>query len=622
MKNLKACNFKNAIVIVFLFLIMGTNLPSVFAQIKLVPIGFPTSQSVEIPLADTPGAQRQQGIDLPFFDDFSMAVDGRPHSQLWQSGSGVRINNTLTTGQPSINVATFDGLNANGAPYNFTNPLVQGFTDTLSCLPINLSAKHASDSIYLSYYWQSGELIEKPDSSDYIQLEFLDKDLQWHIVWKQSGYQTDHVFHHQFIAIKEDRWMHANFRFRFRTFGRSSGAYDMWHIDYLYLNSKRSLKDIYIRDLALTHPLSAFLKNYRAMPLSHYRVDPSRFTEKEISAEIRNLYNNENRTAWTLQVRDELSGKQFAGDQEGSSYIGPLQTLNKRAKLRPVEPMLSDTALRIKYSFKLETSDNQNPSIPSIDLTRNDTLSATAELSDFFAYDDGSAEYGIQVNQKLGRVAVRYVLAHPDTIGGVRMSILPFNKNVAGLSFTLQLWSNKGGRPDVLLAQQAFPASYSGNEQALKEYAFSKAIAVTDTFYVGWLQVSEQPLTVGYDLNSVYGAKQVLYNLGNSWVAADNLRGSIMLRPFLARSGAELITGVKATESVGYFYPNPAPGLLQWKGDSLDAIEIYDSTGRRVGGNGAMRTGDFLDFKELSAGMYYFKCYHAKGIYVQKILKQ
>ncbi|WP_332369098.1 hypothetical protein [Spirosoma telluris] len=115
-------------------------------------------------------AVAQTSLQLPFFDDFatSAARSGsiQPDPARWQPGSGVYINNTMAIDQPTVNVATFDGLAANGRPYTINNPLDQGYTDTLESKPINLAGLSAGSAVYLSFYWQTKGLGELPDPGD------------------------------------------------------------------------------------------------------------------------------------------------------------------------------------------------------------------------------------------------------------------------------------------------------------------------------------------------------------------------------------------------------------------------------------------------------------------------
>ena len=118
----------------------------------------------------TPVVRAQTALQLPFFDDFTTTsaksgVD-QPDPARWQAGSGVYINNTMGFNQPTRNIATFDGLQANGRPYVRDNPLEQGYTDTLASKPINLAGLSAASGVYLSFYWQIKGLGELPDPGD------------------------------------------------------------------------------------------------------------------------------------------------------------------------------------------------------------------------------------------------------------------------------------------------------------------------------------------------------------------------------------------------------------------------------------------------------------------------
>src|SRR5688572_29139263 len=77
-------------------------------------------------------------LQLPFFEDFA-AYTGNPSARNWQSGGGVYVSNQFGVDPPSLQVATFDGVNGQGMPYStFTT---YDYTDTL---PPSLSRWRAS----------------------------------------------------------------------------------------------------------------------------------------------------------------------------------------------------------------------------------------------------------------------------------------------------------------------------------------------------------------------------------------------------------------------------------------------------------------------------------------------
>ncbi|MFT5921272.1 MAG: hypothetical protein ACI8TS_000600, partial [Flavobacteriales bacterium] len=100
-------------------------------------------------------------LTLPFFDDF--ATYSLPTSnpeipvelQRW-SDDDVRLNCTFPILPPTIGVATFDGLDETGYPYNFVISDAYGPADTLTSLPIDLEGFSEGDNIYLTFFYQGG----------------------------------------------------------------------------------------------------------------------------------------------------------------------------------------------------------------------------------------------------------------------------------------------------------------------------------------------------------------------------------------------------------------------------------------------------------------------------------
>ncbi|WP_353717718.1 T9SS type A sorting domain-containing protein [Dyadobacter sp. 676] len=567
--------------------------------------------------ADEANLRTQASLSLPFFDDFSTTKTNSASTKWWLPGSGVYINNTLATSHPSLNVATFDGLNANGAPYNMVNPLTQGYTDTLTSQPINLNGKVAADSVYLSFYWAAKGLGELPDSSDFLQVEFLSKTKEWVPVWTKLGYKVDTLFHQQFIPVKDPNYLHDAFQFRFRSYGRSTGAYDTWNVDYVYLNAKRTSRQPYLFDVAMRKPVSNILKKYTAMPLRQYRVSPQAFTADSARTDIVNHFNNFNILTSTFTLTDAQRGTEFARNVQRSIYVESLKSQSLGVKLSPINPAAQLDSLHLIGKFYIATTDT----IPGANLKTNDTITARAVLSDYFAYDDGSAEYGVQVNQKLGRVAVQYVLAKADTIGGIRMSMVSFNKDISGQGFTIQILGNKGGKPDQLIAQRSVTVKYPALRDGFIDYAFANPIAVPDTFYVGWVQINDQPVTVGFDRNSMLGRNAVFYNLGTEWAKETSLKGSIMIRPYLGKKAQGVVTGNEPGGQIsGIFYPNPAKGEVYWKGKTFKNIEIYSTGGNLVHSFAPTADCQSVSVDHLNPGIYIFKAVDGKRSFVQKML--
>ncbi|GAB3801479.1 hypothetical protein GCM10028819_28780 [Spirosoma humi] len=585
----------------------------------------------------------QTPLSLPFFDDFSTA-SGRPgfdqpDPALWQPGSGVYINNTMAIGQPTVNVASFDGLQANGRPYVQNSPLAQGYTDTLASLPINLAGLTVADSVYLSFYWQAKGLGELPDpgdslsrlAGDSLTVQFLDRTGTWRTVWAKVGGIVNNNFFQVFIPVQNAAYFHAGFAFRFRSFGRESGPFDTWNVDYIYLNRGRSVNDRFVKDVAVTKALTPLLKRYTAMPLAQYVVDPASEMADSVRTEINNLFNNFNFTTFDFTIRDEVSGRIVQDDPQTSSMLIPsLSSQRKAAKPAPVSGLGSATRALLRYKFDLLTTDDQNPSIPGVNLRRNDTISAVAALDDYYAYDDGTWEYAQQIRQR-EQIAIRFILNKPDAIGGVRACIVPFTTNQTGQSFVINVYSNRAGRPGTAIYQQAFTMQYPTSRNGFVEFKFTKSVSVKDTFYVGYQQISSSDTTflrLGFDKSSPFGA-QIFYNAGSNWdqnltTPSLNVQGAFLLRPVMGAKPDTIVTAVPEPEPLALLrtYPNPTTGIVRWDNPDLTQLAVMNSAGRILLTLEPSRGQQTLDLSYLPDGLYLIRLFADKRSAVQKLIIQ
>ena len=92
-------------------------------------------------------------------------------TSLWY-GDGIYINDNYAIDPVSIGVATFDGVDGRGAPYDLgMSQTATGSADTLTSMPINLNL-FPSDSVYLSFYYQAERIGNDPQEKDSLFLEY------------------------------------------------------------------------------------------------------------------------------------------------------------------------------------------------------------------------------------------------------------------------------------------------------------------------------------------------------------------------------------------------------------------------------------------------------------------
>ena len=135
-----------------------------FTQLKIYPLPqVAPAPTVKQKSTATARPKEFAPLSLPFWDDFSSAIVNQPgHIQsnypidsLWESYKSIWISNGIGLNPPSLNVATFNGLNSNHLPYS-DQLLANGSRDTLTSRAIDLSGLIAAErnSVFLSFFYQ------------------------------------------------------------------------------------------------------------------------------------------------------------------------------------------------------------------------------------------------------------------------------------------------------------------------------------------------------------------------------------------------------------------------------------------------------------------------------------
>ena len=109
-------------------------------------------------------------LSLPFIDDFSYDSH-QVDNDLWMESS-VFVNRTYPINPPTIGVATFDGLDANGFARDFSPSTSSEPSDTLLSQTIDLSG---ISSAYFMFYYQAKGMGDAPQQLDKLVLEFFIK---------------------------------------------------------------------------------------------------------------------------------------------------------------------------------------------------------------------------------------------------------------------------------------------------------------------------------------------------------------------------------------------------------------------------------------------------------------
>jgi hypothetical protein len=587
------------------------------AQEVLYPLGFR-------PVAENNTRFKKAGIDtldLPLFDDFSVdKFIGSDIQELWIDRN-VYVNNTYPTNQPTAGVATFDGLDDVGYPYDFSDQYSYGIADYLTSAPIDLNYP-ASDSIYLSFFAQAGVQLNfiGAREKDSLIVEFKNVTTgNWERVWRKPGKgvgSPDNNFEQFLIPIKKSDYLKKGFQFRFLNYSNLASANYLWHIDYIKLDRNRSNNDVAIPDVGYQYAVNNVLSDYSIMPWEMYQQQGASAANFNLSADV---YNNA--TFNKIGINGEVRVKENGVVINSESFGGAVQ-FNAQSKYvfnytlanALINPAWTPADLYPAYEINYVLSTTTTPEFSS----ENDTLRFFQKFGPFLAYDDGTAEQGYGVNVNGGRVAQAYTISQPDTITSVKMYFNPLQLDFSGNNFLVTIWSSVS--PEVIATRNnsfSFPA-YNNGQNGFIEYDLDSAIIVDGTFYVGYTQTNSARLNVGIDLNTNKSSK-IYYNLGNGFVNT-SVPGALMIRPVFGNG----TVGVAETESLAVVhdpvYPNPAQNVVNIP-LSIDVkqVVLFDITGKQI----LQTNKQTVDVSNMPNGAYFLQIIdNNDAVSTQKIMIQ
>lgn len=611
-------------VLIFVFYALNVNLQNLFSQEFLID-----SLSCRIThIHDEDEALDMQAdtvispspflfsLKLPFRDDFSQNYI-YPDGKKWIDQHAF-VNSTYPVDPPTYGVATLDGLNKNGLPYNQFNPTAYGIADYLTSFPIDLS--NVTDSVYLSFYYQPQGLGNNPESKDSLVLQFYHPvDSIWKSVWHAEG-TTLHPFKRVMIYV-DTTYYKDKFQFRFYNYATLSGNVDHWHIDYVYLNDKRTFDDTLMYDVAFVKPMQWLTKDYTSIPWKHYQTDPSGWTRPDIVVSIKNHSTTSQNIFYKLRIDDEN------GTQVGiyPSAPGVFNIINAQQSLDLTLPVGN-----APFSFNYPANSNCHTffvnrayyylgSGPDT-VIPNDSIKHYQHFGNYYAWDDGTAEAAYGVQGVGAKAAVEFNNIIGDTLTGIDIYFNPVVNNVTQLSFKIKVWSSLS--PENLLYEDTlvFYPQYTQPVNTFFRYKLSVPQWLpAGKFFIGWENITANVLNIGFDRN-INRSDKLFFNIGNGWQNT-SFQGSLMLRPVFGLCN-DLFIHVNNDDPESNFtiYPNPAVDFVNIQ--SVNAIQflyVYDVSGRmlyysRTNGNDLL-----LNVSDWPQGIYIMKIIDDK--FKSKVLK-
>ncbi|HMT29765.1 MAG TPA: hypothetical protein PKD91_10830, partial [Bacteroidia bacterium] len=337
---------------------------------------------------------------LPFFDDFSVASVW-PSADRWTDSTAF-INYNFPINPPTLGAATFDGLDAQGNPYNNTNANANGLCDVMTSRAINLFNDNngipynSSDSLFLIFYYQRKGRGDNPETTDSLTLQFFDISTQlWVPVWKATGATSgDTSFTKVKISINDPAFRQNGFRFRFRNFGSLTGMLDIWNVDYVSLNKFLPSSYENVRDYAYVNQGFSLLNNYSSIPWTHF----SSLSTAQQQARVKTttdltIRNNNDAISFPIKVAGNII------DQYNNSTAiiggGGLNSI-----VIPINSNLGAPVNLLSNSFFVDPTVDEETAFTAVydlgqtsggivdDYPQNDTLKYRQFFGKYYSYDD------------------------------------------------------------------------------------------------------------------------------------------------------------------------------------------------------------------------------------------
>lgn len=652
--NVRQVKYRKDYLLALLLILISAFSAEAQLRLQQLPRAMPTSKKNAV------ARKQADPIQLPFFDDFSFTpvltgespTGGAVLLSLWDTASySVYVNPGSGINPPSVNVATLDGLNRKGERYS-EQQLNNGFADTLLSRPIDLSILSVSlaerSTTMLSFFYQRGGFAEIPDPKDYLQLEFKKNDGTWVQIdeFREEDAPKRDTFYLALIPIPGgDVFFHDQFQFRIRNFGRLSGPFDAWNVDHIYLDKGRKV-DMDIPEITLTRQPTPLFFPYHSMPLTHFRetshLEPVQSTtfglwgpgEGPIDDRPTTNYTT---IAWFHNFMEDGSirsdsvhlnpARALRLGNEESSRLLQFEYLDFTMDILPDptnEGYFDPDAKRIdiEWIFAIDSVLTEKPwriGKQHLVFKNNDTTRTTYHLDDYYAYDDGSAEYAAVLTNPGVRVAYAFDMIRtseePEFINGFDV-YFPKWGQAQNVSPSFYIYDDDNGIPgEILWAISSLPISTLEQNQ-FQFVPIYESVMVNKRFYIGWEAPVTGLIAVGVDYNNNTGDK-ILYQANGAWNVNDAVLGSLMIRPHM---GEGVISGIPEETKAARAYPNPSGGTF-YIDDEVTVLDVLSVSGQKIPVTFRWESNQTrISLNEPAPGMYILRTQKGNRVNTQKIV--
>ena len=472
-------------------------------------------------------------------------------------------------------------------------------------------------------------------------------DTIWDKAWYSEGMKLEEfreLYGRDFVQVMipiyndpgDSVYFYKDFQFRFRNYAsiandiipswRSNADY--WNVDWVYLNYNRNAGDSTYRVLTFSQRAPSFLKNYQVMPYRQYRAGSvTDLLKPEFQMYITNLDNVEHNTTYEYRVQ-QVNGNFNYDYYGGSCNLLPFdlfgfQNCNSSCGAAHACPPVNSA---FNYDFSRDTTSyiitHYISDSSDADILVDSTIFQQG-FYNYYAYDDGTPEFGYGIEPAGAKMAYQFNLSITDTLWGVQMYFNRTQNSSNEIFFNFIIWQDNNGRPgEELYRSPSVKPQWKNGLYEFYPYMLDEPIVLTGTFYVGWQQQAGGSLNVGLDANNDNG-KRIFFTGEFEWLNSD-VKGSLLIRPIV---GQDMILGteeeIEFSSSTLKIYPNPAERYFKIDRsthhiDRSAMVYVYNIYGALVIQQPI--NIENVDISKLPRGMYIVKVDNLGSVLTAKLL--
>jgi hypothetical protein len=395
-------------------------------------------------------------------------------------------------------------------------------------------------------------------------------------VWALRGTgASDTSFQYFHIPITDPLFLHGNFRVKFVAHTSLNGELDQFHLDYVYINSGRSISDTQLSDLSPSRHTKSPFSPWTALPKKQF-VGGSYGADFEVL--ISNAGDPAANAGAANSIDDPIGGNLLTGTTSNNSAAISIPSFF--ATELPGTAFSNQGSSYTQYGAMRLTSIRTGAADSR---AANDTLRTIYGIDSVQALDDGISDFGYGLTTARA-FCQQYEIDRPDTLVAIWIRFAPTiyynstsgqSNSLEGKGFRLVVWDSLTVDSSLVETSGGMNVGYGTRSNEFVRYKLIREVEVPTTFYVGLRQVDGWPIGVGFDKNS---SEQRIYFENNlaEFQLSTNI-GALMIRPEFRSPTAPLSNQESLRPGTANFKVVPQPIQGNSIGLRLDEFDGFRS---------------------------------------------